>query len=403
MDIYTTRHPVFDQHREIIGYELLMRRGRLLGMGAPESEQEAMRMLDFALHGFGFDLLVGAYPAVLRVSAEFMVRGHWAALPERRVHLKLQARTAPTDALVAACAAAAAAGHRLILADAAHVPELERLLPVVESLAVDFAGTDVEERVAFARRHASSGRPLLAEKVSSYDQFREAAAAGYTRFQGYFFCEAEGFSARDITASSTTMALMLVEVNRPELDLDALEALIRQDLALSVRLLRYLQSAGMGWRHEVSTLGQGLRILGHRAARTWASLTAYTLMCSDKPKELATTSLVRAHLCEELGTLVLGEGKRSELFLVGLLSTLDAVFDRPMSVILAEMPLAGEVTATLLGEASPLADALALTIAYDQGEWDRVDDLTSRLGLAPEALPEAYHRTVTWVGGIAAA
>lgn len=404
MHLNAARHPVLDRTGNLVGYELLLRSGILQGVPtAPDCDSDR-RMLDAALHGFGLDTLVGCQPALLRVGAEFLTRGHWAALPSQRIILKLRLAGAVTPELVAACEEAKAAGQPLLLADADQVPELDRLIPHVDALSVDFASATVADRTAFAERHGDSGRRLIAEKVATHDQFREATAAGYDWFQGYFFCEPEGFTTRALAPGSMSSALLVAEVNRPDLDLDALEELIKHDVTLSVKLLRYLQSAAMGWRHEVATIGQGLRILGDQGARKWASLTAYSLVSNGKPQELVTTSLVRAQLCEEFGrTAGLPQSRCSALFLVGLLSTLDALLDRPMAVAIAEMPLNREVAATLRGETTPMSGYLSLAVAYDQGEWDAVDALSARLGIPAEALPEAYHRTVSWIGRLAAA
>ncbi len=68
-----------------------------------------------------------------------------------------------------------------------------------------------------------------------------------------------------------------------------------------MRLLRYLRSAGFGWKHEVSTIEYALRLLGELQSRKWASLVAVSMIADDKPAELMTTTLLRAQFCEELG------------------------------------------------------------------------------------------------------
>ena len=64
------------------------------------------------------------------------------------------------------------------------------------------------------------------------------------------------------------------------------------------------------------------------------------------------------------------------------------------------MKLGKELIATLLGDPTPLQDCLGLTIAYDAGEWNKVDALCAQLGVDPTILPVAYHRTVAWVGEV---
>jgi EAL and modified HD-GYP domain-containing signal transduction protein len=406
MDIYATRHPIFDQTRHVVAYELVFRQGLLMGVGGRTVDRDERRMLDSALQGFGLDRLAGNRPAVLRASAEFLHQGHWGAIPGERVILRVRpdptGQISPTD-LERAITAARASGHRIALsADTADGADLIPL-PLADFVFVDYSSASADRRAALAKAYGRTGKVLVAEKVVTHDQFREATTLGYHQFQGYFFCEAEVFTGGDIAASGATLAQLIAEVNRSDLDLDKLEELIKRDLALSVRLLRYLQSAGLGWRHQVTSIGQGLRVLGHRAVRKWASLTAYTLIASDKPSELVTTSLVRAQMCEELGARKLGDAMRSELFLVGLLSTLEPLLDRPIEVLLADMPLAREVSDTLLGIRTPMSDFLDLTMAYERGEWARVDGLLESLGIEPTALGEAYGRTLTWVDQLAAA
>jgi hypothetical protein len=64
------------------------------------------------------------------------------------------------------------------------------------------------------------------------------------------------------------------------------------------------------------------------------------------------------------------------------------------------MKLGREIVNTLLGDETPLRACLDLTIAYDRGEWTKVDSLAATMGIDPTILPVAYHRTVTWVGEV---
>jgi hypothetical protein len=73
----------------------------------------------------------------------------------------------------------------------------------------------------------------------------------------------------------------MTELHRPELDFDRLERVIKQEVALAVKLLRYLNSAGFGWRHEgdvhqarppgARRAGRPEVVLTHRAHRAGAA------------------------------------------------------------------------------------------------------------------------------------
>ena len=76
--------------------------------------------------------------------------------------------------------------------------------------------------------------------------------------------------------------------------------MIAHDVALSFRLLRYVNSAFFGLRGDVHSIGQALALLGLDSVRRWATLGVLAGI-DDKPTELTVTALVRARFCELAG------------------------------------------------------------------------------------------------------
>jgi EAL and modified HD-GYP domain-containing signal transduction protein len=137
-------------------------------------------------------------------------------------------------------------------------------------------------------------------------------------------------------------------------------------------------------------------LLGVRPLRKWASLMALSSLRSDKPLELLITCLIRARFCELLGAQAGITDRELDLFLVGLLSTIDALIDRPMESVLAAMRMNDDVKNTLLGKPSPLSDVYKLVVAYERGRWDEVGTLSQQLKLCGESLTKAYRSALTW-------
>lgn len=403
MNLFVARQPIFDRRREVVAYELLFRSSLENVFGLNDPNVASLQMMDTTLLGFGLDSLVGDKDAFFNVSREVMTKEHWAVLPPARTVIELLETVEPDGEVAAACAAARKTGYRLALDDFVFRPEYEALLPFSNYIKIDFLVTRGEERAEVVRKFAGRGIHMLAEKVETYEDFRDGLAAGYEYFQGYFFCKPEMVTGKDVSALKASLVLLIQEVNRPELDFDGLEALIKREVALSVKLLRYLHSAGFGWKHDVSTIGQALRVLGERATRKWASLVALTMIGDDKPQELVTTSLVRGQFCEELGAIASLPDRQADLFLVGLLSTLEALLDRPIDQLLAQMSVSDEISHALRDGDNLLGDTLRLAIAYDRADWERVEILAGRAAIAEARLPEAYRRAVEWVTAVVAA
>ena len=181
---------------------------------------------------------------------------------------------------------------------------LIRVLTLTDQNEIDRHGAIIEK--AFPGLSVTSGC-IRNQPQGLYDEASEEAA------------KPKIIEGRDIAGSKHKYLLFLREVHSPELDYNRLETLIKSDSSLSVKLLRYLNSAGMGVREKISSIKQALVLLGEKPLRKWASLVAMTCLGEDKPSELVRLSLARAEFCELLGDDLRMVGRGLDLFLLGLL------------------------------------------------------------------------------------
>jgi c-di-GMP-related signal transduction protein len=182
-----------------------------------------------------------------------------------------------------------------------------------------------------------------------------------------------------------------------------LEVLIQREVSLASKLLRYINSSIFGWVNPVHSIRQALALLGEQEIRNWVSLATLPTLASDKPDELIRTALLRARFSELLAPWAGIAHRKADLFLVGLFSALDAMLGRPLSEILDEMRLGGEIAEALLGTAQPdhpLAGVYALVRQYETGDWNLLAQTAGRLRVPPEMLPDLYLEAVSWSGEI---
>jgi EAL and modified HD-GYP domain-containing signal transduction protein len=152
-----------------------------------------------------------------------------------------------------------------------------------------------------------------------------------------------------------------------------LETLVTRDLALSYRLLRYINSAFFGMRREVDSIGRALMLLGIANVKRWATLSIFAGV-DEKPRELIETALVRARFCE-----IAGEGNKDQLFTLGLFSVVDALMDAPMEDVLASVPFPDEMRTALIERAGTKGELLDAALSLERGEFEDEDE---RLGAA---------------------
>ena len=174
-----------------------------------------------------------------------------------------------------------------------------------------------------------------------------------------------------------------------------IEPIIKQDLALSYRLMRYINSSMFGLRSEIRSVGHAMLLMGERDVRRWATLATLSTLSNNKPAALIETGLIRAHFCENLAPLVGNDIEHGdELFLLGLFSVLDACMDMPMADALKDLAVPARVKGALCGVPGTMRDILELVIAVERGDWDFLDRHGQNIGLA--ALAGAYVASIDW-------
>jgi c-di-GMP phosphodiesterase len=171
--------------------------------------------------------------------------------------------------------------------------------------------------------------------------------------------------------------------------IEELEQVIDRDVGLSVKLLRYINSAYIGMRGNITSIRQAVMMLGSRGVSRWALLVALTGGPS-APRELSVVGLTRARMCELLGSDRPDVGG-DQLFTVGLLSVADALLEVPLETIVDELPLADEVSGALLRRDGPAGSILDAVVSYEQGEFD-----AAALRLHTRGIATSYRDALGW-------
>jgi EAL and modified HD-GYP domain-containing signal transduction protein len=395
-DAYLARQAIFDRSLSVYGYELFFRSGVENAFGTADADRASSRVIESALNTFGCGRLAAGRRIFVNVTRPMLTESIVALLPPKSTVLELQSSVAADADVVAVCRSLRKQGFLIALDDVDAARAEGPLAAQADVLKVDFQNVPLDQRRALVRKHGRPGMTLLAKRLGMRKELTEAMELGYTLFQGYFFCRPEMVTQKEAPAYKLNYLRFLKEVNAPEVDFDALERIIRQDLTLSIKLLRYINSALVGLRSRVDSIKQAITLMGLTTVRRWASLLAMAAMSEDKPPELVVTSLARARFCEQAGLKSTLRGREFELFLIGLFSVIDAILDRPMLEVLADLPLTEDVKGALMGKPEGMGRVLQLALAYEHAEWDRLPDLIQRIRIDPMEIPGIYRESIAW-------
>ncbi|MGQ9728241.1 MAG: EAL and HDOD domain-containing protein [Candidatus Fervidibacter sp.] len=396
MKIFVARQPLFDRLKRVVAYELLFRSGTKNFFSANDGDYASLSVLSSVIHVFGLASLTGGKPAFINFTRELLVGRLAYVLSPKQLVIEILETVEPDEEVIKACQELRQSGYRIALDDFTLRPGYERLLSVADIVKVDFSQTKGDERKQLSQTLARSKILLLAEKVETPEDFEEAVRLGYHYFQGVFFCKPEVIPGNEVPSHKLAYLRLMVELNRPDIDFGYLESVLRSDISLSYKLLRYINSAAIGLRYPVTSLRQAIVLLGEQNLRRWILLVLTTSLLEDKPQELCLLGMIRGRFCElicqKLGWQTLGV----DPFLVGFLSILDALLDRPLPELLEELPIAPEIRDALLGKPNLFGSVYKIVTAYERAEWDKVTELVRKVNLPEEELPLLYIESVVW-------
>jgi len=374
MDFFVARQPIFDRERRVFGYELLCRSSERNEFdGADPTQAGSSVILHSLFSSIGAEQILDGKRGFFNFDRELLLEQSAMLLPKDRVVIEVLETVAPDAEVVAQCRMLKDRGYTIALDDFVYSPEYDPLIELAEIVKIDVLATPLAEQRRLVSRYGRRGIHMLAEKIETPEGFEEAQQLGYVYFQGYFFARPAMIRGKELPGLRPVYLRILREVNRPRLDVAVLEMVLRQDVSLTYRLLRYLSSPLFGFLAKVESLHQALMLIGEENLRKWFSLAALSGLGADKPRELVTSALLRAFFCEQMAAATPGlAGRGGDLFLTGLFSRLDAFLDCPLAAAVSEIPLPRDVAAALTGEASPLSPVLKTVCAYEAGDWDAV-------------------------------
>lgn len=241
----------------------------------------------------------------------------------------------------------------------------------------------------------------IAKHVANGSEYKFCRDVGFDYFQGYFFTRPEILPERELSTGLANLVEVFDLVGK-NAEPAAIEQAFKRDPTLVVKLLGYINSAGMSRGRKVTSIVHAIQILGYRQLYRWVALLLYTAGNAAAPAALMKTVLTRSRFIESAGRRVLPAHEQDNLFMVGMLSMLDVVFGLPLARALAKLPLPELLTRAILDYEGNLGMLLALAEAIEQRHYERVESLAAALGLSLQDVNTAQLEALRWAEGLTA-
>jgi len=400
-EFFLARQPILNRHQDIFAYELLFRSA---AAGPANVTDDLMATASVIAHAseLGMANVLGASLGFINVDAAILMSDVIHFLPKQKVVLEILETVDVTDRLIERIAQLARAGYAFALDDVvAASANVRKLLPLAGIIKIDISDLPPGFVLPLACQFRKENKKLLAEKVESLQQYRHCLDLGFDYFQGYYFAHPTVLTGTKLSPSQRVIMQLMAHL-ASDAAMAAVEHLIKQDVSLSLTLLRLANTPACDGDGGIDSLGTALATMGRHQLQRWLQILLYAEAgrSSGTASPLLTLATTRGRLMELMAEKI-DPGNRNvadTAFTVGIMSLLDALLALPMGKILTQVQVADEVRNALLKRSGLYGDMLRLTehIEHVEENPSSVAALLKKLALSTESFHALQLAAFAW-------
>lgn len=283
-------------------------------------------------------------------------------------------------------------------ADLAFLKANEQLLPHLSYVFLPHGHPDLGDIAVWARRRRSD-MALIVDNISGWQEFDACTGPG---IHGIFrnLCTARReTSSPGRLGPQAQQILQLMHLVQGDADIRHVEKVLKSDVALSYKLLRYINSAGFGLEFEIDSPRHAVAMLGYAPMFRWLLLLLVRTNSVAFSPALMQAAMVRGRFAELLGQDFLSRREAENLFVVGMFSFLDHLLGIPVQEVLRQLTLPETVTQALLSREGVYGPVLALVEASEQVDG-RAAHFAQALSMTATHVNEAHLSALAWAQNI---
>lgn len=405
-EFFLARQPILDREQMLVGYELLFRSTSENQANVTDDLSATSSVIAHAAE-IGLTNVIGGLRGFINVDTTVLMSDFIHVLPSDRVVLEILETVEVTPVLLERVAALANDGFSFALDDVVAIsPDIEKLLPFVSIVKVDVTSQPVDKLLSMARHFKKTGKILLAEKVETIEQFKDCLMCGFDYFQGYYFAKPVVLHGKKLSASKNVIMNLLTMLVRNADNHDIVRH-IKTDVALSLTLLKLVNTPVYGLTRKIDSLGQALLVLGHRQLKRWLQVLLFSNIdasSADQLSPLLILAATRGKMLELLAEhIARGRPQIAEAaFTVGIMSLVDTLFGMGMEAVLQQINVSHEIKEALLHRKGFYGQLLKLVEYTEKPEEmsTRITDALATLKLSGEAFFAIEREAFLWSNNI---
>lgn len=397
MDIFLARQAIYDTKHKVKAYELLFRNSNENRFAGDVDEDKATIKLISNCATIGLNELISNKMAFINFTQGLLLKDIPSLLSKERIVIEILESVKPTVEILDYLKKLKDDGYTIALDDVIARSTYKEFGDLIDIYKIDFFNTTRSDRQELVR-NINKYNPkanLLAEKIETDEDYEEAISNGYSYFQGFYFSKPIMILGKDIPLRNISCFNIMVELLNDEFDVDKVEAIIKSDVAISYKLMKFLNSATFSFVQRISSIKQAIMLLGRKELKKWLALIVISEMQNGNDEEITNSTIIRGRFCELIQS-ELNPKKGSLAFMVGLFSNLDAFMQKKMDELVDELPIEEEIKRALVGEENELRNILNLVQAYEKMNIKLIEHFSKVLKIDKNILVDLYVDSIEW-------
>lgn len=363
---FIIREPLLDSTQKVVGYAISWSCSQAAKDSfSEESLSSYISVITDAFNSRGKGWLLGDGLIFLNVDLGLLSMDAVSRLPPKNTVFVVTVADLRDPSTFSKIIAFRERGFGVSLRNADLVLHDKSLLTYLTHVEIDFSSTDFTTQAKFYGTIKQLGIHMLARRVNDWQTFDACAALGLDAFVGKLHLTPRPTpQGKNLNPSQITI-LKLMHMVKENVEIQHLEDVLKRDPTITYKLLRYINSAGLGQRGEVQSLKQTLQLLGYNPLYRWLSLLLATSTTTGFSPVLLEAAIVRGRLAEMLGQKVMSKSDAENLFVVGMFSLLDRLLCIPMEEVLAKIQVSSAISDAILSRTGIYGPFLALAEACE--------------------------------------
>ncbi|WP_099205295.1 EAL and HDOD domain-containing protein [Scatolibacter rhodanostii] len=395
MDTYMIRQPIMNEKHKLDAYEIIYQQDSS-SLYNPQDSKIATAILSFLSHLDKSNFLEGKV-AFLTIPPNLLMQNVPHLFDEKKLVIQIEENVLISAEGCQILRRYKNQGFKLALLDFEFNKRYLDILPFVDFMKIDFSNPDdknIETKINIAHQY---NMKTIAYNVDTLAALEKVTQLNFDFFQGNSVAEMVRSKVHKAEHLQSNFFRLIAAISHEHPDFDQIASIISLDVTLTFSLLRVVNSAYFALPNQVKDVKQALTVLGVGQLRHWIYLLSFSSE-EGLSEELIKISFLRATFCQELSRSIQNFPlSLSEVYLLGMFSTLDILLKVPMEDAVAELSIDNRVKEALIHKTGVCSDLLDICLAYEQGKWNKVGKLANTLSIPIPVIAQKYFESVEYV------